>query len=434
MIFKDMFKALIKDKNLNLILVFQLSLSFIFINLIVQNISTIQNGYKDIASKEKNEINYQIVDQLHQSTDLEQSIFRDKKYFPKLRQFYTDLTNSKNFNYYENIDQQLYVKDFNGDDKFYNDYKYTENVHENGDVIVNGEKLSGIKNKILSKSVMDKYKFKVSSGKALELNDFNMDNLNQKIPVLLGNDFKKFYSVGDEIEGELHYKKFIFKVVGVLEENTYINQIGADGIEYLDTYIITPSINISKTINLDSEDDVLFANFFYLQKTNGIVGLQENYKLSDFISELESLVMKNDMFEYQVNDIFKVNTDFIKLSSKESIKLITSTGIIMTIFSTITVSLACMCKFIRNRYNYGVLLTLGYSKVYVTMDILGQLLVLCIASNIIAYILTTFLSNQYISYSIINVILSMFIIIIGGVIPSKIIADTDIISMIKEKS
>lgn len=407
------FNNISKFKLLSLLLIFQLSFTLILTNLIIQNYINLHTQ----VNIKNNEINYEIADNLHGNSELEQKVISDKSYFSKLKNFHSDLINNSKFNYYEYIDQQLYLKNFNGEEKFYNEFKYSKNIHENGDVVINGEKLSGIKNKIVSESILDKYNIKVCEGRMFTSEDFLLKNFNQVIPILLGNDFKNNYSVGDTIDGELNYFKFKFKVVGILEKNTLLNPLDSNNLESLDTYIITPSFNVSDNIKFNSTEEVMFTNFFYLQKTNGIVGLSENFPLSEFISDLEYLVKKNDIFDYQLNNILKLNTSFIKLSSNDSINIIKLIGIFMSVLSIIIVVFTSLQKLLHNKYN-NLSICPWFKKGLINVFI--QLFLLCLFSNLLAHILTNLLSGKHLEYSLMNFIISLFIITIGLIISFKI--------------
>ncbi|MGL5713523.1 MAG: hypothetical protein ACRCXT_20615 [Paraclostridium sp.] len=435
MIFKNIYNSIKKDKIFTILIVIQLSITFLFINLVTNNILNMKNDMSDMISTQNEEVNYRLVDTLYEDPETQNKVFNDKIYFSKFKLFYEDLSKSNDiYTFYENIDQQLYIKDFSGQDKFYEEYKYSENVHEYGDVIVNGDKLSGINNKILSKNIIEKYNFNVISGRMLNNDDFILNNVNATIPVLVGYEFKDEYNIGDKFEADLYYKRLQFEVIGILEKDTYINKAESDDIEYLDTYIITPSINYSLDVSVDNEEDYSYLNILYLQKTNGVIGIKKGYKISDFINKFDNLTLQHDVCNYEINGIQSFNMKFLNLSSKESIKIVTLICLIMILFSIISISFILLCKFIKNKYNYGVHILLGSTKFNIVLEIILEIILLCSVSNLIALGMTFVLSKGILNYSNINFLVSIIIVIVGCIIPIIEIRNSDISSMIGDKN
>ncbi len=114
------------------------------------------------------------------------------------------------------------------------------------------------------------YDLKVSDGRNFTSEDYNYEK-DDKVPVILGNDFKEFYKVDDDFTDK-------YTIVGFLEKNTYIDLpqgIGDYGsqidTQYLDSRIIVP-FN-SRFESLD--------NYF-----SGVIKFKDKEKKEEVVSEI----------------------------------------------------------------------------------------------------------------------------------------------------
>lgn len=146
--------------------------------------------------------------------------------------------------------------------------EYEENIDQE----IDNELFTPVKTLQIGESLSTYKNLKVSDGRVLSLDDFNIVSENQEINVLLGNEYKEYYSLDSVINANLHLKDINLRVVGFLEEGISLRQNGKNTV--LDDYIIMPFYNI----DYGSEDpqDLYYQKIWYTQKNEGLYSKEDN--------------------------------------------------------------------------------------------------------------------------------------------------------------
>ena len=133
----------------------------------------------------------------------------------------------------------------------------------------------------VNKGFLDYFKIEVSQGRLFEEKDFIINDIEEPTPVILGNYFKNYFKIGDEIK----FKDYDYggisrylKIIGFLSENQYIinKPIMATNVEDLNYSILLPN----REINL---------NFVDLSNKNVI----DNINLDSYKNITESFLILN---------------------------------------------------------------------------------------------------------------------------------------------
>ena len=133
----------------------------------------------------------------------------------------------------------------------------------------------------------------------------------KKIPVLLGDAYKKFYSVNDEFRGIYLSRNLKFVVKGFLKNNAAL-YVGEDKID-LNSYIVFPALNI----DFKEGKSNLFYKILYLEKVEGVIRCdsREEYKVA--VKEIKSISQSTGfMYEKHLLDMYQeIELDEVVLSA-----------------------------------------------------------------------------------------------------------------------
>ncbi|MBO8462705.1 MAG: hypothetical protein IAC13_02095 [Firmicutes bacterium] len=309
----------------------------------------IYHAYFKSASILDSENEYRLVD-LEQSTS---SFIRDYNKVAALKKFHKELNHSQQFEYYESILQPISLFNFKGSEIF--GYEYEAGyVPEEG--TESEEKL--VKQVLINWQYTKKVNLQsmIKDGRAFVEEDFITDNY-EEIPILLGADYRGIYEIGDIIKGKPQVDvNATYRVIGFLKKDS--SMLVNNRLTFLDRYILAPSLTIEK--QPDTLADLMYQGFLYLQKSNGIVKLSEGYSFQSFLSDLEKLRIKYNIFEITILNYSMLELNSLKMLVYENVELLILIGIILYGFSCISIG-AYMITLIRSLlYTYRVYVVSGY--------------------------------------------------------------------------
>lgn len=324
-----------------------ISLEFMFANINIFNL----RSNSIFNTKGKNIKEYRLVDLAETKNYL--NSYENVKL---LKKFYNKFIDNKNYTYYESINQPVYVADFKGNEVFYYGYEYNT---INEPYTENNIKYSHVNQVFINYNIAEKFNLNenILDGSMLKFNDFFTENLN-KIPIIMGYEYSKYYKTGDLIKVSLSKNIYAsYKIIGFLKKDTAIelNQ----KVTFLDRYIVTPSINLKYSPK--TKEDILHQGFFYLQKINGIVKLQDNYSLQKFMLDLEQLRLEFNIFDIAILKYSPMEINALKFLVYENINTLIFIFILIFIVTIITSVAYMIHKININIYNYKVLMICGYS-------------------------------------------------------------------------
>ncbi|ENZ03599.1 hypothetical protein HMPREF1092_00786 [Clostridium thermobutyricum] len=354
--FKIAFNSLTKKIIFTILTVLQMIFTFIFL----YNFIYINEESKKLEEKFNNSFkgNMYIIEPFIDMDDiLSESNLKNKE----LYKFHNYLKKNENLKSLSSNESYILIGEFEGYEKFL----YTSNYAPNFD---------GIQTRAINAINIDfgyikNFDIKTSSGENLKEKDFNIEN--NIYPILLGDDFKNIFNIGEEIEGFGYYgEKIIYKVKGFLQKGYY--DVGLPLNEYniksLYKCVLLPFQN--KQFNEKSD------NFdIYMQIYKSIVTINNEKEKSEILREANK-----NFGKIKITSLDDILSDY-----KEGIKL--ERTIIWMIF--LLVMIVCGIGIITNIMNsiklkykdFGVYLLSGASKIDILKTVILEIIIIFVLAG-----------------------------------------------------
>lgn len=176
-----------------------------------------------------------------------------------------------------------------------------------------GNNITSLNTLEVSQYAYEKIPASLKSGRPFSSEDFTL-TYESKIPVIVGNDYEDFLSVGDEFQIQYYMKTIKAEVIGILEKNSEIYLPNFSMLT--DGYMVFPNIGI-----VPEEEDSYFHNtIMMLEKNEGYIGVRHLDDFPEVISEIEKISDKYN-FSYSVDSI-KNMYEYIKTNEFEKVEVI----------------------------------------------------------------------------------------------------------------
>ncbi|MDO4720889.1 MAG: hypothetical protein Q4A78_09525 [Peptostreptococcaceae bacterium] len=139
---------------------------------------------------------------------------------------------------------------------------------------------------------------KIDSGRKFKQDDFIVKKDNDTVYVILGNNYKKLYLLGDQFDLFFHGKKMKFHIVGFFEKGDYIP---FDGKRYcLDNYIVMPFYDA--LYSPIDEEEKIYQSIYYSQKNAGYIRATQHKNVEQLQEDISKLNIEYQLF-LQLSDI-----------------------------------------------------------------------------------------------------------------------------------
>lgn len=206
----------------------------------------------------------------------------------RLNNFKQELKESEQFTFIEFLPNVVeFIGEWDKPDQLVNGYEYGKDL-KNQTVSVNNKELliTPINCISLDQDAWDLYKLSLSEGAAFEDADYILTE--KKLPLILGSEFKDYYSLGEEIHLLYFSDEWTGVVKGFLTEGAVIKQ---DLTEYsLDTRILVPSFKkMSEEIEFNLRNKIMYAQL------EGYVLLEDKSDYSKTRKEIEQLTQRYEL-------------------------------------------------------------------------------------------------------------------------------------------
>lgn len=310
----------------------------------------------------------------------EKKFGKDPNRYLKLKRYNAKMNECEDFVYLEQYNQVIYIKNYKGNDK--NLERYEEGDYQDSKNVAissaNGteEIYSCVKCFWIGLNVINHYKLEMSEGEAFQEEDYVWEE-NQPIKIILGQEYKKDYKVGDKIQIDMIMAQKEAIIVGFLEEGSNILYHGQ--LLNLDRYVVLPLSNISELPQTDSQEFTFW--MLYLMKNSGTVAttLSPN-QVQDIVLEIcKELDIKSayyvDGATNQQSSTFGMNIDTI-------LKIIFTVAIGILLFTCIILTIYIYMKIRSNGRYYAILLMNGFSTMDLIWIIMGEILFVIAISTI----------------------------------------------------
>lgn len=388
--FKIAFDSLSKKLTFTILTILQMAITFTFL----YNFIYINEESKSLEEKFNNSFkeNMYVIEPFIDMDDiLSESNLKNKK----LYKFHNYLKENEFLKSLSSNEGYILTREFDGYEKFL----YTNNYAPN----FNGIQTRAINALNIDYGYIKNFDIKTSSGENLKEKDFNIEN--NIYPILLGDDFKNIFNIGEEIEGFGYYgEKITYKVKGFLQKGYY--DVGLPLNEYniksLDKIILVPFQNRRFNEKSDNFD-------IYMQIYKSVLTISNEEEKNEIIKEADENFGK----------IKLTSLDNLLSNYKEGIKL--ERTIVGMIF--LLVMIVCGIGIITNIMNsiklkykdFGVYLLSGASKIDIIKTVILEIIIIFILAGIFSIIGIFILSKLgFVTLNIYYLIkLSVYIFIIG---------------------
>lgn len=398
MIIREAFKSLIKTKIFTIIIIFQLVVTSIVCNLVIEKISSMNKSYNDLNLYSQK--SYLWISENQFDNELEHKFWNSENSLQRIKNYYTDMSKSDDYKYLEICKQEINIK--------------TIDPNKNGYI--------SAKNYSVNLDCLNEFGIKVTEGRLFTNSEMFINLSTETLPVLLGYNLKDKYKIGDVFEGTYLCKNFNFKVIGVLERNSHIiktniqqENVGEFYYEYFDNSYITPLVNMEQAPK--NKDDILFQKILYMFKLNATIAAPINYNSGEIRSKMDALADKYDMYDFVIISMSNDKLSLLKLVSKNNIDIMIILAIVLFVFSLISLFAIFSAKIHKNTGQYAVHLMLGASKKCVAMYILAEVLIVLFLSHALSYMVTKIVFGSRVEYTILWMGLSIITIIAACIHP-----------------
>lgn len=335
-------------KIVTLILFIQCMCCFILVAYIFNNIQNTNAETKQFDKIFNNKISYSITEKGNNEKQFSRYMKYDMEYF-NLYKFLDELKSTQGLVFYSIVEQPIDIKAKYVSNKFA--YGYEEGIDKESSYSIDkkGNPIIWAKSMQVTSNVLDEFKFTLESGREFRQEDFEYKP-DDTVKVILGNEYKPYYKVGDVFDAEYLFTPIKCQVVGILSEKTIISKYG--GFISLDRYILLPSFS---KVNYYQNPEL--AKIVLSQQVNGEV---TTTNLAIDVKQLVThLSQKYATLEYNVyrDDISGIEN--LMNISEESVNQLTIMLITIVIFTIIGISVSFLGRIKRNYKTYAIHLMSG---------------------------------------------------------------------------
>ena len=327
-----------KESTIYIIMILYILLNLFCVNILFSNVYM---AYLESDFAIDSDNMYRLVD-MEESTS---SFIKDNEKVVHLKEFYNELGKNSSIEYYEEIEQPVVVGQFRATEIFHYGYEEQFESDEIKQILINYA--SWHKNNLCEK-IMD--------GEEFEKSDFVQENY-EEIPVILGYEYKDFYNIGDTMEVTLSPEIYgHYKVIAIMNKNTsiWVN----DNLVYLDRYILSPALTITR--QPCDYNDLVYQGFLYLQKINGSVKLSDNYSLQQFMTDIERLRIKYNVFDINILNYSTLETNALKLLLYENSNNLIGLLVLMCTYMLASVMVYILIVLNASQHRFRVYILSGY--------------------------------------------------------------------------
>lgn len=291
----------------------------------------------------------------------------------------------------------------------------------------------------INKAYYDDYIKDYVLGNVFQGEDFT--NKDKRVPIIMGNSFRKIYKVGQIINSEILGKDF--EVVGFLKKDKFIfssNGSPANGVENLNTAILSPyneealeraikmNLSMQKEEHRSNEDSVLIYDLTKIIPTINLK-INSSYPLTEAIDKVQNQLLDKGI-EVELLPIKSDIDDFLDSVNNEiyfNMLMLLVLGMLSIMILVTTINY----KIIKFKYNIGILYSIGAT----TNDIFKIFSFRLLQSSVFALLIgsITYISVKKTVYKFFVNNINVQDIAIGSLIYISIVAFSFIISMLKMK-
>ena len=389
MILSEAFRNIKKSKVFSSIIIIQLIITSIVCNLVLSNIKTMRKDLSEFNRDADKNNYYWIVENLFDQK-LESTFWASEDSMQRIKGYYTEMAESEYYEYLELCKQNISLKD------------------ESGDVYIR------VNNYSVNLKTLCEFDIDAAEGRLFNEDEMDYDFSTNRIPILLGNNLKDNYKIGDLIEGEYFLKPVQYYVIGILKPNSIVIKTNVqeqdDGdfyYEYLDYSYVTPLVNYLEA-PWDKEER-FFQRILYQMKLNATIAMPSDFTAGELKGKMDTLAAKYDMYSFNVIWVSDQKLNLLKLVSSESMNLMVTIAVLLLVFSVMGLWANINVKMNRSRGDYGIHILTGATKRKIGLYIVTENLIILFVVHIVAFLITKALFSTRVLYSLPWVLMSTLV-------------------------
>ena len=357
MILKDTWKILKNNIPCVIMMIVIISINFYLLGISLTSKSITNKAAQSYEETYGNKTLYYTGEYLSDDTFYHYREESNTEELDRLKKFTSKLLNCDDFSFVSISTQPIDVIDTKIPDIFLFNYEvgsYNQSISQNGN-----ETHYLSKTVACSQSFFDAFSLEIDTGRAFTEEDFTV-NLSEKqnIPVILGNEYKSFFHLGEQFDAAYLNEQFHFVIVGFLKENSFFFDKSVADMVPCNRYILIPAFYT------DSYDD--FSKIMTLQRTTGVIFSSIGYE--ETTSKFKQYQNEAGLSYWDLycsypngnNDTTNIFQTYSAMTSEVSnqFRIIV---ILILFFSSISIT-TMICNMLReNRTNFGIELLCGSS-------------------------------------------------------------------------
>ncbi len=294
-------------------------------------------------------------------TNSYEEFISQSNYLGKMKSVYQKMMNSEVFTYLPEFTNQVYLSGIQ-DHKGYSKMLF-DNSEDSGFSLECYDGKSylyyGVNGVWIGKDVLETYGLEPESGRFFQDKDLAPIHTGDTVPIILGADYKEYYSLGDHIKGDIMIANVNFEVIGFLKKGATMKliELGHSKFVELDRFVVVPLPDYPNTMDTDDEEA---QRMIYEMKTLGFVYTDKN---PDTVQAEVNKICREVGYEPALKVQSSTNHEdaelMMDMNTISSISFALS--LILIIFSVMTFSLTMVNSIRKNMRYYAVLITNGYT-------------------------------------------------------------------------
>ncbi len=404
-----------RKKLLSVLMIIQCFVCTLLINMIFATALKTHSSVSKFSKFIGNKSYYWISDDIEED-DFSLYMKNQNGEYEKLKSFHEELKNEKSWTFLSANKQFISINSNDIPEKFLFQY-------EQGCPLENEDKSKkDVKCLHVSQNLFSEFGITVSDGREFKTEDFVHKN-GECVPIILGNEYKNIFSIGQVLNGEYLFEDFKFEIIGFLPELTEIPSLGDMRIISCDRYAIMPAF--SRENNAEAS---FFDKASLDQYVNGIIISDMNY--ADVNERVQKLVLKTGTMKLNVIPESGSIKNLTSISQKELSRLI-YIFVVLTIFTVMSISITINGFIRENYYEYGVHLLSGATVRFLTLQILGFISLIAGISFVLSSLVGWLLVSNLTPVS--SLAFSAVIVVLSSVFPISVVKKIDVNNLIRRQ-
>lgn len=246
---------------------------------------------------------YGLIDDLRDADEF--SAFRESiDDLERLASFYTALTSDNELTFLSSFDQPVPVRDFRGGLSYEYGYGTDLSTHGHYREQETGRDLFDAKSLQVNRAAFEFYNLETSDGQPLPWD--SVDYTRGVTPVVLGDDYRGVYEVGERFTGRLYAAGVTFEVAGFLRPDSSIFYQG-DIDYFLDDHIVIPYPE--RLEGLVRENQELYGIISFAM-VNGDIAAAKSLTSADVLERLSGIAQTSGFSDYTLLNVSPYLTQF----------------------------------------------------------------------------------------------------------------------------